>query len=844
MHRRTSLPLATLAGAAVIAGLLIAPTASPLTQAVASDGTVFIGPNYPNQDECITLVGDGSNTFGVVPQQWNAVVGLPVVRSGNPAAQRIVIPEFDQIPSMPAVNALLRQCGLLAADAPDFALVQQTLPAGTWGGSPLQTLGGEATLDASIVYAALPPNTDVIIANTPSAASWYGFFVNAAQACGIEFETAPLPSNTAATVPTMSKGPDFPAGGCIITASWGANEQVAFSGGSLGNTQAASVVLQRLAALGVLTFISAGDEGAGGCLSGGNPVSITNVVLTTPNSTTTIGTPPNTRTFFTGTATFTIVDNGGNPFTAGNFPFSVNNEVLINRLTGPPGIKSLSGIFQVTAINTANSTFTIQQGLSERFEITPSEASGSATLYTGTNFGWTEDPVYDAATTIKFAVQNGTKMPSFPATHPDVVAVGGTQWLPQSETTRLGLGIPFEPGRPYQEFVWKDSNPNPNCANAPDAFVLGQEGTGGGESGQFDMPSYQRTAAQASYGDLSGRKRMMPDIAALAGWPMYGIAEPDPLGNGSPTAANFCAGGNFPCAAATFPWDQEVGTSAATPLSAVGFANVNAALTARGFAPITKGGSNDIHSIIYNPANSSAIRDVPEFRGAVRSGDNNLFGSFNSVSMGYSALNGFDMATGMGVPNFTALANLLIARNTPAPPGPGPAPAPQPDPAPQPAPQPAPAPQPNPGPDPVTTIITNPSAVTAGTISSLTPAQVAAIPPATFGQLPPRAFRGLTPDQARQLSTGQVAAIRPARARAIRPAVLRSFTPQQVETLRPKAVRALRPAQVRLLRPEQISALSNRQVRALRPKQVQEFTAAQRRALTPGQRAIIERKSR
>jgi hypothetical protein len=618
----------------------------------------------------------------------------------------------------------------------------------------------------------------------------------------------------------------------VITASWGANEQEAWTTAEVSdNTQAAAVVLERLASLGVLTFISAGDEGAGGCLSGGNPIGLTNVVVVNDGKEE-IENDQGTRTYYQGTATFTTATPHG--FVAPDpdaTPPTEGSLVLLNRLSGPPGVSGLSGLFEVTAVSPGDDStqFTIQQGFAEPTQIASSEMSGSVTLFTDTNFGWTEDPVYAADDSITFAPQNGAKIPQFPATHPDVVAVGGTQWLPQADTLANGLGIPFTPGRPYQEFVWKDSDQNSNCANARDAFVLGQQGTGGGQSGFFDMPAYQRTQAASSYDLGVSPKRMMPDIAALAGWPMYAIPNP------TPPNMKFCTNadnrGDFPCDPETFPWEPQVGTSAATPLAAVGFANVNAALTARGFAPITKGGSNDIHSIIYNPANASAIRDVPEFRGAVPSGDNNLFGSFDNVSMGYSALDGFDMATGMGVPNFTTLANLLIARNTPAPPGPGPAPAPEPAPAPVPTPVPTPEPAPTPVPDPVANIVADPSAVTAGALNSLTPTQVAGIPPTTFGQLPPRAFRGLTPDQVRVLTPAQVSAIRPARARAIRPAAIRSFTPAQVRELRPKSIRALRPNQVRLLRPLQIRALTAKQRREIRPKQRAVMTSAQLRAL-------------
>jgi len=805
MRGKPVIGLSIAATAALVAGLLTNPIATQLSPAAASTDTVFIGPDYPSP-ECTSIVQGGN--LGIAPQQWNSSVGLPLTPSATPAAQRIVIPEFNEIPSMDAVNALLRQCELLSATDPDVTVTTQSLPSPLWG-TPATPFGQEATLDAAVVFAALPPNTEVYIANASNTGLWYNFFVNAAQACGIEFATPPQPTDGPNDVPAMSRGNNYPAGGCIITGSFGGAESVNFP---TDNGEAASVVLERLAELGVLVFASAGDEGAGGCLSGVQERTITNIELTSSAGTTPIG----TGNFYTGTITVTTSTNHG---------YTQGNAVVLYNLNGLQYVSDLNGVYNVLpGADPASTTFAVQIPLEDSLTITSSAATGSA-YRVGIDWGATFDQNFQAA---GFDVQIGAVTPQFPASHPAVVAVGGTQWLPQADTLAAGLGIPYQPGRPYQEFVWKDSNANPNCVNAASPTTLGQEGTGGGASRVFAMPDYQRAAAQASYGN-SVTTRLLPDIAALAGWPMYAIPNPTPPNNQFCTANDNPA--DFPCAAATFPWAPVVGTSAATPLTAVGFANVNAVLSARGFGPITKGGSNDVHSIIYSTANSSAFNDVPEFRGAVRSGNNNLFGTLQSGVMGYEALNGFDMTTGMGVPNFTTLANLLIARNTPVTP---PAPAPQPTTAPTATPTPAPTAEPAPTstpPNPVSNIIANPSNATAATINALTPAQVAAIPPATFGQLPPRAFRGLTPDQARQLSTAQVAAIRPARARKIRPAVLRSFTPEQIETLRPKSIRALRPNQIRLLRPKQLRALTPRQERQIRPKQLQVMTPAQRRAL-------------
>ncbi len=231
------------------------------------------------------------------------------------------------------------------------------------------------------------------------------------------------------------------------------------------------------------------------------------------------------------------------------------------------------------------------------------------------------------------------------------------------------------------------------------------------------MPAYQTAAAGANY-TVAGAGRMIPDVAALAGWPLYALANPglpvtakqqsgttatltttssygmDPgedftvAGVGAPFDGTFpivsttattisytvatsatvpllpvsptgtmtqtCV--SIPCPATQFPWTQVYGTSAATPLVAVGIANVNAVLSARGLSSIdNSGGSMDAHTIFYDPRNASAMTDVTV-------GDNDIFNLG-----GWAALTGYDMTTGMGVPNFATLASLLIQRLAPTP---------------------------------------------------------------------------------------------------------------------------------------------------------------------------------
>ena len=227
----------------------------------------------------------------------------------------------------------------------------------------------------------------------------------------------------------------------------------------------------------------------------------------------------------------------------------------------------------------------------------------------------------------------------FPSSHPGALAVGGTQWDTQAQSMTLGRTLPYTPGAMYSHNVWKDNKPSRKCANWPSPTdPQGASGTGGGQSSYFPLPSYQQSVVSANYPSNSGR-RLTPDLAALAEWPTYAM-----IRNGV--------------------WELDGGTSAAAPSVAVGIVNVNAALSARGLPIIVNGGGPmDIHSIVYNRAYSAAFTDVT-------AGDNDLFNlngstvmpGYNNAVPAWQALTGYDMASGMGVPNFTALANLLTRK--------------------------------------------------------------------------------------------------------------------------------------------------------------------------------------
>ncbi len=699
-----------LAASCVVAAVIAGSISGANEAADASGATTFTGPAYASAACTPTASG---HDLGIGPQQWNASVGLPLTPSGTPLAQRLVIGELNETANPVAVNNLLRQCGLS----------EVTLLTESWPGAPL-TPGGESTLDATVIAAALPPNTTITMAVSPANQSFYGMLVTAASACGFTFSGDPT-----RVFSTITKSSSYPAGGCIISLSYNAAE---FDSVQLQN---ADFMMDQLEAQGVIVVVAAGDEGSGGCISSagnsyGSAVgkSVTGVALTS------------------NVATLTSAANG---FTAGQ-------QVFITGVTEP-----FQGLFTITSVTTNTFSF----GLTN--------ADIPATTLTS-----------PGAASVNF----GGLTPQFLATHPGVVAVGGTQWLSQTTTMSTGLAVAYTAGSTYSNYVWKDNIPNPNCANLATFPTTGGEGTGGGQSALYTMPSYQATAATSSYPGATNF-RMTPDVAALAGWPTYAISNygmsvsakqtqnttatvvtsqnsglivgetvvvagvgapfdgtftitgtphtnaftyttnaitittaaltsniatittstPHGLAVGQfvdvvgatnsvfdgtfvvasvPSTTTFtyakttgdvvsaastgridmradwtvtgtvtqsCVASGTPavCVAAQFPWSPVVGTSAATPLIAVGLANVNAVLSARGMAPIDNaGGTMDVHNIFYDTANSSAMTDVTI-------GDNDI------MSLGgWSALPGFDMTTGMGVPNFNTLVNLLIARNT------------------------------------------------------------------------------------------------------------------------------------------------------------------------------------
>ncbi len=204
-----------------------------------------------------------------------------------------------------------------------------------------------------------------------------------------------------------------------------------------------------------------------------------------------------------------------------------------------------------------------------------------------------------------------------PASQPYVTGVGGTT-LTANATTGGRLG----------ETVWNDG---PSVG-----------ASGGGVSSFWPMPSYQKnapgslhvinghstgTACSASSGDC----REVPDVSA----------------DGNPTSGYviYWNGNNTAIPAATPGWQVVGGTSAAAPAWAALIALANASATCAG---TSIGFANPA---LYHAAGTAYGSDFND----VTSGNNDMTGAFGL----YPAGSGYDMATGLGTPNATALAQAL-----------------------------------------------------------------------------------------------------------------------------------------------------------------------------------------
>jgi len=190
----------------------------------------------------------------------------------------------------------------------------------------------------------------------------------------------------------------------------------------------------------------------------------------------------------------------------------------------------------------------------------------------------------------------------FPGSSPFVLSVGGTMLNPSTT--------------PPSEVVWWQS-PGRRTGN-------GHSGaTGGGVSVKFDRPAWQTVnIASVNPGAIDGR--VVPDVAALAGPPLYALVmQGQPAPNG--------------------------GTSASAPLWASLIARIDAALPAakkQRFLP----------RLLYQNAAQGGGTIGAAGCSDIVSGHNT---STPQPGKGYQAVAGYDAVTGWGVPNGRALLAAL-----------------------------------------------------------------------------------------------------------------------------------------------------------------------------------------
>lgn len=212
--------------------------------------------------------------------------------------------------------------------------------------------------------------------------------------------------------------------------------------------------------------------------------------------------------------------------------------------------------------------------------------SGAFECSSGRNLGTGGNPLGDALGV------------SYPASDPNVVAVGGTEF---------GQGGSVAAPR---EQVWREA------PSGTHGFIV--DGTGGGISSIFKKSSWQVGAGVNN--SYSNGNRQVPDVAALAGAPGYQMVIRGSL-------------------------VSEGGTSAACPLWAAASLLINQAAGKQVFSA----------DKLYSAASRSgtAFHDI-------------TVGN-NGDSVHYPATAGYDLATGLGTPDFAHLYNTMLGAGLPGP---------------------------------------------------------------------------------------------------------------------------------------------------------------------------------
>jgi subtilase family serine protease len=239
---------------------------------------------------------------------------------------------------------------------------------------------------------------------------------------------------------------------------------------------------------------------------------------------------------------------------------------------------------------------------------------------------------------------------SFPASSPNVTAVGGTQmaagtfaagnspyWASAGSTDNVSSLLSYVP-----EVVWNE-----------DSATNGIAGGGGGSSIYFPRPTWQSTYP----GMPTGSYRLLPDIALQASMasPGFLVCSSDPALLGPQGQTSSCVSGIL---GNNDKYTLAGGTSFAAPIFAGFIALLNAAENSTG-----QGNINPVlYSLAASPSSyAAAFHDITSGTNACAAGDGSCAAAGESA---YAATVGYDEATGLGSVDFNVLASAWPLSNT------------------------------------------------------------------------------------------------------------------------------------------------------------------------------------
>jgi subtilase family serine protease len=230
---------------------------------------------------------------------------------------------------------------------------------------------------------------------------------------------------------------------------------------------------------------------------------------------------------------------------------------------------------------------------------------------------------------------------SFPASSPNVTAVGGTQMAPGT----------FAPGTsPYWASASTIDDVSSLLSYVPevvwneDSAAIGIAAGGGGTSIYFPRPAWQ----SAYPGMPAGTHRLLPDVALQSSItsPGFLICSSDPALLNPQGQTSSCVEGLL---GSNNQFTLAGGTSFAAPIFAGFVAILNEAENATGLGNINP----ELYSLAANPTSySAAFHDITSGTNACAAGDGACAAAGESA---YAAAVGYDQATGLGSVDFTAL---------------------------------------------------------------------------------------------------------------------------------------------------------------------------------------------